>query len=89
LYVVAHTDTVGSAEYNLGLSARRAQSLAHWFRSHGLKSPIAFAGVGESALRVKTADEVDEPQNRRADYMLGLEPPRFRTTGSSPAWKRE
>lgn len=89
LYIVAHTDTVGSAEYNLELSARRAQSLAHWFRSHGLKISIASAGVGEGALRVQTADEIDEPQNRRADYMLGLEPPRFKSTRVSPAWKRE
>jgi outer membrane protein OmpA-like peptidoglycan-associated protein len=89
LYIVAHTDTVGTSEYNLGLSARRAQSLAHWFRTHGLRIPIASAGVGESALRVKTADEVDEPQNRRADYMLGLEPPRFKSSGISPQWKRD
>jgi outer membrane protein OmpA-like peptidoglycan-associated protein len=88
LYVVAHTDTVGTAEYNLDLSMRRAQSLARWFRSHGVSIPIAYTGVGEGALAVKTADEVDEPRNRRADYMLGVEAPRFKSSGITPAWKR-
>jgi hypothetical protein len=61
---LAHTDTVATAEYNQELSTRRAQALARWFRSHGLKLPIACAGMGERALKVKTADEVDEPRNR-------------------------
>jgi outer membrane protein OmpA-like peptidoglycan-associated protein len=88
LFVVAHTDTVATAEYNQGLSTRRAQALANWFRSHGLKLPIAYAGMGERALKVKTADEVDEPRNRRADYMLALEPPRFKNSGASPGWSK-
>ncbi len=88
LFIVAHTDTVASAEYNQELSTRRAQALARWFRSHGLRLPIAYAGMGERALKVKTADEVDEPRNRRADYMLALEPPRFKSSGASPSWTR-
>ena len=88
LFVVAHTDTVGSSQYNLELSARRAQSIARWFRAHGVKIPIAYDGVGEAALRVKTGDEVDEARNRRADYMLGVEPPRFKESKRAPAWKR-
>ena len=88
LYVLAHTDTIGSAEYNLGLSTRRAQAIARWFRKHGLRIPIAYDGVGESMLKVKTADEVDEPRNRRVDYMLGVEPPRFKRSGAAPRWKR-
>lgn len=88
LFIVAHTDTVGSSPYNLKLSMRRAQAIARWFRAQGLKIPIAYDGVGESALLVKTADEVDEARNRRADYMLGIEPPRFKGSGLTPAWKR-
>jgi outer membrane protein OmpA-like peptidoglycan-associated protein len=88
LFIVAHTDTVATAEYNQELSTRRAQSLARWFRGHGLKLPIAYAGMGERALKVQTADNVDEPRNRRADYMLGLEPPRFKNSGASPSWSK-
>jgi outer membrane protein OmpA-like peptidoglycan-associated protein len=75
LFVVGHTDTVGTTEHNLALSRRRARAIAAWFRDHGLKSPIAFEGLGKSALLVKTGDQVDEPRNRRVDYILALEPP--------------
>jgi outer membrane protein OmpA-like peptidoglycan-associated protein len=88
LFVVAHTDTVATAEYNQELSARRAQSLARWFRTHGLKLPIAYAGMGERALKIKTEDNVDEARNRRADYMLGVEAPRFKSSGLVPSWKQ-
>jgi len=88
LYILAHTDTVGTAEYNLRLSTRRAQAIARWFRQNGLRIPMAYDGVGESMPKVKTADEVDEPRNRRVDYMLGVEPPRFKHSGATPSWKR-
>jgi outer membrane protein OmpA-like peptidoglycan-associated protein len=87
LFILAHTDTVGSADYNLRLSTRRAQAIARWFREQGLQIPMAYDGVGEKALKVKTADEVDEPQNRRVDYMLSVEPPRFKKSGAAPSWK--
>jgi outer membrane protein OmpA-like peptidoglycan-associated protein len=88
LYVAGHTDTVGSAAHNMELSQRRAQSIAAWFRRHGIRIPIASAGFGESALLVKTADEVDEPKNRRVDYVLSVEEPRFKNSNRVPAWKR-
>jgi outer membrane protein OmpA-like peptidoglycan-associated protein len=88
LYILAHTDTVGAAGYNLRLSTRRAQAISRWFRRSGLRLPMAYDGVGESMLEVKTADEVDEPRNRRVDYMLGVEPPRFKHSGVAPSWKR-
>jgi outer membrane protein OmpA-like peptidoglycan-associated protein len=85
LYIVGHTDTVGSAEHNLGLSRRRARSIAAWFKGKGLKNPISYEGLGETAPLVKTADEVDEPKNRRVDYILALEPPR--AASGEVAWK--
>ncbi len=88
LFIAGHTDTVGSSAYNVQLSRARAQSIAGWFRRRGLRSPIAFEGFGESALLVKTADEVDEPKNRRADYILSVDEPMMKTTGFRPAWKR-
>jgi hypothetical protein len=39
-------------------------------------------------LAVKTEDEVDEPRNRRADYILSIESPRFKTKGTIPTWKK-
>jgi outer membrane protein OmpA-like peptidoglycan-associated protein len=88
LFVAGHTDTVGAAGYNLRLSRLRAQSIAKWFRQRGLKIPIAYEGFGESALLVKTADEVDEPRNRRADYILSVEEPVLKSSGFRPNWNR-
>jgi outer membrane protein OmpA-like peptidoglycan-associated protein len=85
LFVVGHTDTVGTAEHNLVLSRKRARTIAAWFKGRGVGIPIAYEGTGEAALLVKTADQVDEPRNRRVDYILSLSPPRL---GSADvAWK--
>ena len=46
---------------------------------------IAYEGMGESAPLVKTADEVDEPKNRRVDYILALEPPAAKS--GTISWK--
>jgi len=88
LFFAGHTDTVGDAGYNLRLSRQRAQSIATWFRARGLRIPIAFEGFGEYALAVKTADEVDEPRNRRVDYILSVDEPVFKSSGARPSWHR-
>lgn len=54
---------------------------------YGLKIPIAYQGFGETVLEVQTKDEVDEPRNRRADYLLSIEAPRMKT-GVVPRWRR-
>jgi outer membrane protein OmpA-like peptidoglycan-associated protein len=84
LFVVGHTDTVGTVDHNLTLSRKRARSIAAWFKGRGLAAPIAYEGTGKAGLLVKTADQVDEPRNRRVDYILALEPPRL---GGELAWK--
>lgn len=71
LYVAGHTDTVGRADDNRALSLARARAIAGYFREHGLALPIVYAGFGEEVPRVQTADQVDEPANRRVDYVLG------------------
>ena len=87
LFLAGHTDTVGTAQHNLELSRRRAQSIAGWFRKNGLRIPIAYEGFGEQALRIITADSTDEPRNRRVDYFLSEEDPPIRATDFRPVWK--
>ncbi|HEX7499911.1 MAG TPA: OmpA family protein [Polyangia bacterium] len=88
LYVAGHTDTVGNAGYNLKLSLARAQSLARWFRQRGVRIPISYEGFGETALKVQTPDETDEPRNRRADYIIADDaPPTKGTGGFKPGWR--
>jgi outer membrane protein OmpA-like peptidoglycan-associated protein len=84
LFIAGHTDTQGSASYNMDLSRRRAQSIAGWFVKSGLSIPVAFEGFGETALLVQTKDEVDEPRNRRVDYILSIEQPSFKK--GRPQW---
>lgn len=76
IYVGGYTDTVGSPADNQALSANRARAIARYFRGKGLSQPIFWAGFGESALAVATADETDEARNRRAVYIIGKEAPR-------------
>jgi outer membrane protein OmpA-like peptidoglycan-associated protein len=87
LYIAGHTDTVGSAAHNLKLSQDRARSIASWFRKRGVKLPISFEGFGETSPEVKTADNVDEPRNRRVDYVISDGPPTY-SAAFKPSWKR-
>jgi outer membrane protein OmpA-like peptidoglycan-associated protein len=87
LYIAGHTDTVGTAAHNLKLSQDRARSIASWFRKRGVKLPISFEGFGETSPEVKTADNVDEPRNRRVDYVLSDGPPTY-SAAFKPSWKR-
>jgi outer membrane protein OmpA-like peptidoglycan-associated protein len=88
LFIAGHTDTVGDGTYNLKLSRKRAEAIAQWFRQHGLRIGIGWEGFGETALLVKTADNVDEPRNRRVDYILSVDEPVYKSTGARPVWKR-
>ncbi len=87
LFIAGHTDTVGSASANLKLSQERARSIAGWFRKRGVRLPISYEGFGETSLAVKTADNVDEARNRRADYVLSDGPPGY-AASFRPSWKR-
>ncbi len=69
--VIGHTDTVGSAEDNLVLSAQRAKVVADRLRASGLKfSSLTMESHGKSNPLVPTRDGVDEPRNRRVQITL-------------------
>jgi iron complex outermembrane receptor protein len=71
LTVTGHTDTVGSAKYNLGLSERRATAVKGQLVTDGVAAgEITTIGVGKAGLLVPTKDGVREPQNRRAVIVL-------------------
>ncbi len=87
LYIAGHTDTVGSDEHNQKLSEARARSIGEHLRRKGLRIPIFYDGFGERALLVPTADDVDEPKNRRAEYIVSVEDPPIHNTTVVPHWK--
>ncbi len=70
LYVSGYTDTVGNPADNEKLSRERAKAIAMYFKKQGLPIQIYYAGFGERALAVQTADQQDEPKNRRALYVV-------------------
>jgi OOP family OmpA-OmpF porin len=64
--VTGHTDTVGSPQYNMRLSERRADAVRGELVAAGIPATeIAVIGRGESDLAVPTANNVKEPRNRR------------------------
>jgi len=67
IVVVGHTDTSGSAAYNIKLSERRAKTVADALAGLGVDgSKLAVDWKGESAPAVATGDGVKEPLNRRS-----------------------
>ena len=66
-----YTDLSGSAAYNLGLSERRANSVANGLIARGIApDEIVIRAFGEENPLVPTPDGVREPQNRRVEIFL-------------------
>jgi len=66
--VIGHTDTVGELTTNDRLSAQRAETVKGFLIQIGIPAErITTAGRGEREPIVRTADEVDEPRNRRVE----------------------
>lgn len=65
--IEGHTDTVGTRDYNRGLSERRAEAVVAYIRDRFGIDPSRMEAVGLGADRplVVTADQMDEPRNRR------------------------
>jgi outer membrane protein OmpA-like peptidoglycan-associated protein len=71
--IYGFTDTTGSAAFNQRLSEQRAQAVADYLAARGVaRARIATRGYGEQYdyLRVKTADGVNEPLNRRVEIKI-------------------
>jgi outer membrane protein OmpA-like peptidoglycan-associated protein len=69
--VVGHTDSVGDANYNQGLSEQRAQSVAGYLRSQGVVSQrLRVMGYGEQAPVASNSTKQGRAQNRRVEIIL-------------------
>ena len=72
--VVGHTDSSGSAPYNLTLSQRRAKDARDELVRQGIDGArITSEGKGESELAVQTGDGVKEQLNRRTEVLISLD----------------
>lgn len=71
--VVGHTDTSGSAAYNMGLSQRRASDAQAELVRQGVSSGMVFSeGKGETEPFVQTGNGVREQLNRRTEVLITL-----------------
>jgi len=68
VYVIGHTDTVGELRGNDQLSAQRAETVKGFLVGTGIAAErIQTSGRGKREPIVPTADNVDEPKNRRVE----------------------
>ena len=66
--VEGHTDSVGDADYNMGLSQRRAESVSNYLSSHGVSSDRLHAkGFGESQPIADNGTADGRALNRRVE----------------------
>lgn len=69
--VVGYTDSQGADAYNLGLSERRARSVADFLIAQGLSADkVSSEGLGESDPVADNATAAGRAQNRRVELHL-------------------
>lgn len=69
--VEGHTDSVGSEEYNMGLSQRRAESVVDYLVAGGIaRSRLEPIGMGESNPVATNDTEDGRAQNRRVELRV-------------------
>ncbi len=67
--IAGHTDSVGSAEYNQGLSERRAKSVLDYLVANGASaSNLTYKGYGESAPKADNGTKEGRAENRRVEF---------------------
>jgi OOP family OmpA-OmpF porin len=73
--IIGHTDSTGSAEYNLGLSMRRAQAVSDYLANTGVDADILReVGRGEEDPIASNDTEEGRSQNRRVEIIAIAEP---------------
>lgn len=76
IYLIAHTDSRGSSDFNLELSQKRAQAAVDYIISKGISSKrLTAKGLGESKLVNRCRDgvecsEEDHAHNRRTEFRV-------------------
>ncbi len=71
LHISGFSSSEGSAEYNLGLSARRAKAVQNFFIERGVdKSRLILDYFGEARPLNNNENELEKAKNRRVEFSL-------------------
>jgi outer membrane protein OmpA-like peptidoglycan-associated protein len=94
IYIVGHTDSQGSAAFNLGLSQRRAQAVQRQLTAlHGIEpGRIIVEGKGENEPMADNATEAGRALNRRVTITTApsaVEQEPTRTSRAAPPRKKQ
>ena len=74
--IIGHTDSVGPAEYNMGLSIRRAEAVRDYIVSEGIDTNIIdVSGEGENNPIASNDTAEGRAENRRVDINVGVKQP--------------
>lgn len=69
--IAGYTDSTGSAEYNLGLSNRRAAAVRNYLQAHGISANrLVNIGYGEKDPIASNATKQGRAKNRRVEINL-------------------
>jgi outer membrane protein OmpA-like peptidoglycan-associated protein len=75
LEIFAHTDIIGSDEYNYDLSNRRAKSVKTYLARKGVPPPsMRFHGYGASKPIADNATDEGRAKNRRVEFYVTTRP---------------
>lgn len=69
--VIGYADSIGSTEYNLDLSKRRAEAVRHYLLENGVKAEQVIArGVGEELPTGEIKSRADLKKSRRVEFNI-------------------
>jgi outer membrane protein OmpA-like peptidoglycan-associated protein len=73
--IVGHTDSTGPAEYNMGLSKRRAEAVANYLKQQGIEAQrLRVSWKGETEPVAPNTTKEGRAQNRRTEITVRLLP---------------
>jgi OmpA-OmpF porin, OOP family len=66
-----HTDNIGTDEYNLDLSIKRAKSVYNWLVNKGIQpSRLEYTGLGKQQPLINSTDDNSRAINRRVEVQI-------------------
>jgi outer membrane protein OmpA-like peptidoglycan-associated protein len=71
VFIEGYTDSVGSDDYNQGLSSRRAESVQAYLVGQGIdRARLSASGLGESAPVADNESATGRQMNRRVEIII-------------------